>query len=390
VSLLRECKRQPWDLTARMVLADWMEEHGESAAERALAEFIRIGCPRGPQTGFPRESRYPTGREEELMARYGESWLGDLVGQGGWLCGRGLFELKVLADNLAADELDEPLLPEGWDWVERLVLVSLDRRNAREALRRPLLERVGVVSLGDQSNPRDVTWRGLGWVGKTARLNGLAVHLVGNSYAGALVGLLASEYLSNLHTLDLREAWIDIAGLDQVLSALRPGQLATLLLHHSWPGDGEPDSRWRSPALSELRCLDISKCGLDDDAVASLIGSPAMRNLRWLDLHGNVQVTASSVAVLCKAWPPLEGLRLSNTRIGSKGARLLAGCPGFSRLTWLNVENAGLDARGLRALLESPHLGNLRYFQPLDWPGRSKEDRALDRLLGQRFRGGED
>ena len=62
------------------------------------------------------------------------SVLGGLLSMGGWLCGRGLFDLKVLADNFVADDMDEPPLPEGWEWVERLVMLSLDRRVSMMAL----------------------------------------------------------------------------------------------------------------------------------------------------------------------------------------------------------------------------------------------------------------
>src|SRR4051812_24344052 len=44
LALLGGVRAAPWDDAPRLVLADWIEEHATSAADRARAELIRAQC----------------------------------------------------------------------------------------------------------------------------------------------------------------------------------------------------------------------------------------------------------------------------------------------------------------------------------------------------------
>src|SRR5262249_11422479 len=70
--------------------------------------------------------------------RYAEAWLGDLPGQTGWGMERGLFTVQCLADTLAAGALEEPALPGGWAWVERLIVLQLRRKDIDRFFAAPL------------------------------------------------------------------------------------------------------------------------------------------------------------------------------------------------------------------------------------------------------------
>ena len=48
--LLLACLKQPDDLTARLVYADWLDDHPELPGAEATAEFIRLSC-RKPRKG---------------------------------------------------------------------------------------------------------------------------------------------------------------------------------------------------------------------------------------------------------------------------------------------------------------------------------------------------
>jgi uncharacterized protein (TIGR02996 family) len=52
-ALLRECKEQSWDDTPRMILADWMEEHGETEAEMDESAQMQRLVARFPHLDYP-------------------------------------------------------------------------------------------------------------------------------------------------------------------------------------------------------------------------------------------------------------------------------------------------------------------------------------------------
>jgi len=84
LSLLRVCRDRPHDNMPRLVLADWLEENGDEA-ERGLGELIRLGCERHERrwealVNYGQSS--PTPQEEQLMARHGPAWLGQLADYG--------------------------------------------------------------------------------------------------------------------------------------------------------------------------------------------------------------------------------------------------------------------------------------------------------------------
>jgi hypothetical protein len=87
--------------------------------------------------------------------------------------------------------------------------------------------------------------------------------------------------------------------------------------------------------LGDLRHLGLDGCFVGDAGVAALVAAPFVAGLERLDLQRNYEIT-------------------------SAGARLLAGCPGLARLRSLDLLGCELDAEGLRALLDSPHLRGLQ------------------------------
>src|SRR4051794_17991657 len=56
LSLLEACKQEPDDDAARLVLADWLEEHGDDA-DRERAEFVRLEVGGDLGRGVPRFDR---------------------------------------------------------------------------------------------------------------------------------------------------------------------------------------------------------------------------------------------------------------------------------------------------------------------------------------------
>lgn len=140
-----------------------------------------------------------------------------------------------------------------------------------------------------------------------------------------------------------------------------------------------------------LESLILSHCQLERAGLDALSASPRWQHLRTLSFeadgssqHGPPLARAIAAAHL----PRLEALNINHQQIGNEGLTALAGWPGLARLRRLGLagqapEDEAVDPReGLRALLASPHWGELRELDlcdtvsgldPLseivDWPG---------------------
>jgi uncharacterized protein (TIGR02996 family) len=117
LALLDDAKAHPDDDTPRLVLADWLDDHGESAR----AEFIRSQC----RLVSENEALTPNAREKAqeqcrtLLARHGGAWLGPLwrfpQAVLGWH--RGLLAVRGLSQFGPED------LRGIWPWVDTLRFV---------------------------------------------------------------------------------------------------------------------------------------------------------------------------------------------------------------------------------------------------------------------------
>ena len=74
LSLLNACRAAPADDTPRLVLADWLEEHGESDR----ASFIRAQVELSHPTADTARTKQLKELERELVIANAEEWVGDL------------------------------------------------------------------------------------------------------------------------------------------------------------------------------------------------------------------------------------------------------------------------------------------------------------------------
>src|SRR5262245_33525737 len=133
LGLLGRCKEHPEDDVPRLILADWLEDHGEP--ERA--DFVRaqVRLARG-RAGVDVRLQLRA-RRKGLWRRHGRAWLGPWAGAAGsgWFA-RGLLHGEVSARRLPAlaDALrDSDALP----WLESLT-VSLRGEGLAAVLGCPL------------------------------------------------------------------------------------------------------------------------------------------------------------------------------------------------------------------------------------------------------------
>ncbi len=170
-AFLRSICDDPDDDAVRLIFADWLDEHGQP--ERA--EFIRLQCDRAQRVEPLPACAEAVWREEELLARFGETWRAELpeLPRVRW----GEFERGFV--NIAeADNLD------GFRWSARAV-------RSRTPVRGFRLSRIRRL------DGRNFTYRNDLRMLTTLDLSGSSI-----GWKGAL-SLASCRYLAGLRELEL-------------------------------------------------------------------------------------------------------------------------------------------------------------------------------------------
>lgn len=140
-----------------------------------------------------------------------------------------------------------------------------------------------------------------------------------------------------------------------------------------------------SPHLAGLRELRLANVGLHDKSVIALAKNPAAANLRILNIgsDGGMEVSGNffkdkGLKALCESpyLGELEELDLGDSWIGDKGIGYLCESTGLPKLKKLFLKGVTLSAKGYRTLAESPFAAQLEelligkgYYQSQNLPG---------------------
>jgi uncharacterized protein (TIGR02996 family) len=221
---LREIKDRPDDDVPRLVLGDWLQDHGDPRGE-----FVHLQVRRARLRETDPEADALYRRERELLRRHALDWLGPLADfASGWSFERGFVHLEVRG---ALTTWARPADLFGCDairWVE------------------------GVTMRSKQVT--DLTM---------LRMTGL---------------------LAEVSRLDLSGA--PLMSLSPILRE-ETNVLRTLLLRNTFLTPGGIDLLAGAPTLAGLRWLDLSGNRLDDQQARVLAESPTLRNLTRLDVRDN-------------------------------------------------------------------------------------------------------
>jgi uncharacterized protein (TIGR02996 family) len=393
VSLLEACKRDPEDDAPRLVLADWLEEHGDED-DRARAAFVRLHATSGPRRGRPAFTEWLEHQWIEAHRRWApfqaslsQSW-------------------RATSDGGLVTAIASPKGPinrravgwagtEAWAWVERLRVQRATQVAALMAS--PLLDTVGTLELEEArlgahsivaltACPELARLRGLGRVKcrvsalgplwRSPHLTGLRwLRMTGTSLPADLATLSDPELLPALECLELSADFRQSAVAAAVLTAPRP--LRDLAVAFSARDDM---ARGLSAPLTGLRRLRLSMRPEPLDA-AALISSPCWPRLesfalRWTTLAEpearvlasrprptslselDLTVDPAAVAALAPWFSGLTQLSLSHSRLGPEGAAALTAMPQAPLTLELNCCQIGDD--GLAALARWPGLARCR------------------------------
>lgn len=331
-ALLESVRANPADHLRRLVLADWLDEHGLTDADRGRADLIRVQLElhRRPVADPNRPALLE--REKSLIAEHAAAWGDGLprrlirphADDHGFSVELGMIRpwfgrgRRWVADAAS----DNPV----WAWVDGVTLVDVSEEELAEVTASPALRRLNSLSVVPD-----------GWLEWTGDLPPGA--------AGARL-IAESEHAAGLTHLNLPDCVIDTKGAEAIAGS--PHLQALVQLH-----------------LGGYDCTPANLIG--DDGVRALAASPHLTRL--------------------------EHLNLSECVITSVGAAALAASPNSRHLTHLNLTGNPLGATGLRALAESPFLTRLTFlsgdaiaFGRLVRPDRELGDIVEARtLLRQRF-----
>ena len=172
--------------------------------------------------------------------------------------------------------------------------------------------------------------------------------------------LLRRVPVRRLRLLDAARAMPKLAGCP-LLAAVRELDLCANDL-----GNGGVTLLARSPVLKHLDALHLGFNGLDDAGVAALARSAGFPALTALALNDNGQVTADGLKALADSpfFGGLASLDVSGNDVSDAGVRAVAAGGAFPRLHTLRVNSNPIGDAGVAALAQSPLLGRMLAKSP--------------------------
>jgi uncharacterized protein (TIGR02996 family) len=312
-ALIAAIVANPEEDTPRLVLADWLDEHGDKH-DRARAEFIRLQC---------RLARLPEGdperpalqkREKQLAARHWLDWLGPLKG--------------FLWHDVQPDFTRGLLF---WWYTTPGRFVKKDHQEAVGAG----FPTVGVNSLHlwePTKRPQLVADSpALAWVPKLTWTDARAEDPV-------FEALAASPHLGRLSTLVIEKPWCTDRGLTALAKSKGLPNLRTFGLQNGlWRGRYSTKGVLRvlnSPNLPHLDALDLSKTQPIDVKWRAFFHDPGLSRLKWLWLGFQ---SAMHELARCPHLTALEVLDVSDTTITDADVSVLVANPALRNLRTVSL-----------------------------------------------------
>jgi uncharacterized protein (TIGR02996 family) len=155
-SFFNGIKENPDDDTPRLIIADWLEERGNTA-DAARGEYLRLSVLRHRLS--PDDPTYDLlkRREAELFTEYRWMWLGPLVDAAKWWTfERGMIQITIQAEKLTSPEVRAWTQTPAALWVDALALSELVSANRSELARCQLLAEINFLDLSANHNEQTI------------------------------------------------------------------------------------------------------------------------------------------------------------------------------------------------------------------------------------------
>jgi uncharacterized protein (TIGR02996 family) len=365
-SLLRACKDEPFDDARRLVLADWLEEHGQPDR----AEFVRLQLATHDLWGDEPEGVVQLVRCKQLMNANAERWLGPARG---WYAGADL-ELGLVRITATARQLLEhpptDLPADVAPWLEELT-ISNDPDGFDDVLVSSMLGLFSSLEAsGHFTDPRrKMGERGLGLLLSNPALAGVrALRLAWNRIDRACAEALARcDHLAGLRSFDLFNNPLGDAGAAALAEAPWLSGLTHLNLGATHLGADGLAATFRSPHLGALTQLQLSQTRFDKRAMRALAESPRLASLTQLYLW-DCEAVEPAVPMALTHSPYLQPVKLDLTgfALGEEGGAALARSRLLGRIENLKLNHNRLTEAASAALLGNERLAGLDFLQLWD------------------------
>src|SRR5262245_40264198 len=318
-ALLRAICENPEDDTARLVYADWLDEHGD----HDRAEFIRlqVGIAAGTVSGDGRAGS--EARAAELLGRNQADWWSELPRPPGveWVSvptqfSRGLADAVGFRHGKAWRAHAEEVFAAAP--VSRLGCGGVfSVRTGRPVLTSPLLGRVSEFT----TPPFDPTGAAAFAANPhlTGRLRTVRVGTTREDGDAVAVALARAPGLRNVDSFSC--GWVGPAGATALAGSPYLTRLKSLSLHGSSVGDDGVAAVADSPHMAALEYLFLNYSGVGDRGLTALARSEHLNSLQTLYLGGQCPITDAGALALAKSpgLPRLTDLHLWGSQIGESG-----------------------------------------------------------------------
>jgi uncharacterized protein (TIGR02996 family) len=198
----------------------------------------------------------------------------------------------------------------------------------------------------------------------------------------SLRALFESEHCRSLRLLRLTECALDFNAVRVIAGEANLGNLLTLNLSANGIGAEGAQALARSPSLVNLQELSLQQNDLQVTGATALATAPTF-HLRRLALgHNRIANDGAAMIASCPQFEQLRYLDLQSNGLGNPSIVALCESPCLQRLEHLNLYHNLINSRGVQMLSASSLLGNLSYLNL----GSNEIDRATMQTLPQRLK----
>jgi uncharacterized protein (TIGR02996 family) len=375
--LVQACKDEPEDDNLRLILADWLDDHGEPERAELIRLSLRLSRPRI----HPACQAVDLAQLARLRKQHDARWLGNLPLRGEVQYHRGFIEVVGSMDEMRKQRAESDLAAVA-PWTERMRLMFSQRSLATEYLNNPCARAFTSLDLSNGNVDRGIirqmidspwmphlrelrlllrpTAASWGWLlfAASSGLTGLrSLGIQGKLTLKEVRSLAGAPFVTTLRSLTLR-MHLDLPTLRVLAGMPELAGLTHLDLTWCQIPEGALAILAGSPHLRQLHTLRLGATGITD--VAPLATSPLLDSVRVLELPRQ-DLTATEIEALARSshLGCLEELNFTATPIGNNAIAALVANPAVANLRRLNLTGGGVSPDAIRALAASPHLGRL-------------------------------
>ncbi|HSQ56932.1 MAG TPA: TIGR02996 domain-containing protein [Gemmata sp.] len=377
LALLAAVKAEPDDDTAKLVLADWLQEQ-DNEADRARGEFVRKSLHYQRMNADDPARADVIACLDELWQQHSVTWLGPLTDAGFRFPGRESrsWLLFPTIDGAELDASSAARVPrtEAYAWVGGLKFDHLSDTDLWAFMAGPFSG--GHISLAfEECHINPLALRVLAMSRKSRNMKSLEITRIFMRPDA----LRRPRNLAGLRTLRLTHTEIGDAGFKDLCDSLHLKELCSLtvlndsLSIHSARAFADAIGL---PALTELNIGGTNHIGPDGTLI--LVHKPSAGRLRKLNLWSN-GIADYGVEAICRQphMCNLTHLDVSGNLLTNRSGVAIAAAQHLKTLEELNLRTNNINEEGAMALADSPHLANLRR---LDLSGNPVGEKATIHL----------